>query len=157
MKKILKILAVLIAAVFIIAQFVRPDRTNPTIVQAETIQASTAVPADVQAVLTRSCSDCHSNNTVYPWYSNISPVSWYLADHIKDGRKEMNLSIWNTYTPKRKMKKLGEICEQVETAVMPIPSYLWMHNDAVLTDSDAKLLCDWATTEKAAINAANPQ
>lgn len=152
MRKALKIAAAVIVTGLILAQFFRPDRTNPPVVQAETLQSSTAVPADVQAVLARSCSDCHSNNTTYPWYSNISPFSWFLADHIEEGRREMNLSVWNTYGPEKKSKKLEEICKQVETKEMPLPSYLWLHRDAVLTESEAKLLCDWAASEKASID-----
>lgn len=144
MKKALKIAAVVVALAFVVAQFFRPDRANPPVVQAETIQASMIVPADVQAVLTRSCADCHSNNTTYPWYSNVAPFSWFLADHIEHGRREINLSVWNTYSASRKEKKLTEICEQVESGEMPLPSYLWIHRDAALSDSEKKLLCDWS-------------
>jgi len=153
MKKALKIAAAVIFIGFIIAQFFRPDRTNPSIVQAETLQSSANIPADVQNVLSRSCNDCHSNNTVYPWYSNVSPFSWFLADHIENGRAEMNLSIWNTYSASKKSKKLEEICDEVKSGAMPMPSYLWLHRDAALTESDVKLLCSWALDEKAAIDA----
>ncbi len=153
MKKALKMVAVLVFAGFLLAQFFRPDRANPAVVQVETLYASTAVPADVQAVLARSCSDCHSNETAYPWYSNVSPFSWFLADHIEHGRRELNFSVWNTYTAAQKTKKLEEICEQVEARTMPLPSYLWIHRNAALNDSDVKLLCDWATAEKAVIDA----
>ena len=149
MRKTLKILAILFVAALIVAQFFQPDRSNPAIVEVETLEASTILPADVKAVLHRSCSDCHSNNTVYPWYSNISPFSWFLAGHISDGRKEMNFSVWNTYTQKKKGKKLEEVCEKVEAKEMPLPSYLWIHRYAALSESEIKLLCDWATQEKA--------
>ncbi|MEJ7847652.1 MAG: heme-binding domain-containing protein [Pyrinomonadaceae bacterium] len=149
MKKAIKITVVLIFAGFLAAQFFRPGRTNPPVVQTETLQSSTTIPADVQTVFTRSCSDCHSNETSYPWYSNISPFSWFLAGHIEEGRRELNFSIWNTYSQSKKNKKLEEICEQVESGAMPLPSYLWIHRDAVLTDSDKKLLCDWTAAAKA--------
>jgi hypothetical protein len=156
LKKIIKIALIVIVVAFIIGQFIRPDFSNPPVVPSETLTASTEVPADVQAVLARSCNDCHSNETRYPWYSKVTPFNWFLADHIKDGRKEMNLSVWNTYTPKRKMKKLEEICEQVEQAEMPLPSYLWIHREAVMGDGDAALLCNWSKAESARIQAANP-
>ena len=149
MKKILKIAAIVVVLVFIVLQFFRPDRSNPAIIESETLEASTNLPADVKAVLQRSCSDCHSNNTTYPWYSNISPFSWFLAGHISDARQEMNFSIWNTYSPKKKSKKLEEICEKVEAGEMPLPSYLWIHRNAALSESDVRMLCDWAKQEKA--------
>lgn len=145
----------MIFAGFIVAQFFRPNRENPPIAQSETLQAATKVPADVQAILTRSCSNCHSNETSYPWYSNISPFSWFLSGHIEDGRRELNISIWNTYSPSKKSKKLEEICEQVEAGTMPLPSYLWIHRNAALIDSEPKLLCDWTAAEKALITAGN--
>ena len=147
MKKILKIGAVVLVAAFVIAQFIRPNFSNPAVVPGETLEDSTAVPAEVQMVMSRSCSDCHSNKTLYPWYSKVTPFNWLLANHSEDGRRQMNFSIWNTYTPKKKAKKLEEICEQLQAGEMPLPSYLWIHRDAVLTDYQSKLLCDWATAE----------
>lgn len=147
MKKILKIAAVLFVAAFIGLQFFRPSLSNPQIVRGETLEESTLVPADVQMIMSRSCNDCHSNKTIYPWYSNITPFNWLLADHIEDGRREVNFSVWNTYTPKRKIKKLEEICEQLEAGEMPLPSYLWIHRYAKLSDEQSKILCDWATAE----------
>jgi hypothetical protein len=151
MKRVLKIAIIVLAFLFIAAQFVRPDRTNPPINQAETLEASTAVPADVAAVMSRSCNDCHSHKTIYPWYSNVTPFNWFLANHISEARREMNFSVWNTYAPKKKAKKLEEICEQIEAGEMPLPSYLWIHRDAVLEPSQAKLLCDWAKAERSRI------
>lgn len=147
MRKILKIAAVVLVAAFVIAQFIRPNFSNPPVVPGETLEDSTPVPAEVQMVMSRSCNDCHSNKTVYPWYSQITPFNWFLANHIEDGRKEVNFSVWNTYTPKRKAKKLEEICEQLNAKEMPLPSYLWIHRDAVLSVEQSKLLCDWATAE----------
>ena len=152
-RKILKIFVVVIALAFIALQFVRPDFSNPPVVASETLAASTTVPADVQAVLTRSCSDCHSNETVYPWYSKVSPFNWFLYDHIDTGRHEMNFSQWNAYTKEKKINKLDEICEQVEAGEMPLPSYLWIHRDAVLKPEEARLLCDWAKAEGERISA----
>lgn len=156
LKKIIKIALIVVAAAFLVGQFIRPDFSNPPVVASETLSASTDVPPDVQAVLSRSCSDCHSNETRYPWYSKVTPFNWFLADHIENGRKEMNLSVWNTYTPKKKMKKLEEVCEQVEQAEMPLPSYLWIHREAVLAEGDAALLCTWAKAESARIEASSP-
>ena len=151
MKKALKIIVIVGVIAFIGIQFIRPDFTNPPVVEADTLEASMQVPEQVDAILNRSCVDCHTNKTVYPWYSKIAPVSWWLGNHISEGRRELNMSVWNTYSPKKKANKLNEICEQVESGEMPLPSYLWIHRYAVLKDGETKTLCDWANAEKAKI------
>lgn len=152
MKKALKIIVLILAAVFIAAQFYRPDRTITPIVQAETLAATTAVPENVAAILKRSCNDCHTNETVYPWYSNVALVSWAVARHIDEGRRELNFSVWNTYSQKKKGHKLDEICDQVIGSEMPHFQYLWIHGDAKLSDADKRTLCEWARAERAKIN-----
>ena len=146
-KKIIKGLLILFLVGFFLAQFIRPDFTNPPVVEADTLWETTSVPDNVKQVIVRSCGDCHSNETQYPWYSYITPSNWFLADHIDEGRHELNFSTWRSYKPETQKKKLGEICEQIEEGSMPLPSYLWIHRDAVLTAADAKLLCDWANAE----------
>src|SRR5829696_3530141 len=152
MKKIVKIVVIILVAAFVVAQFVRPNQTNPAVNAAETLEASVPVPDNVEEILKRSCNDCHSNTTSYPWYAQVSPVSWFMNDHIQEGRGELNFSIWNTYTAKRKDKKLDEICEQVKTGEMPLPSYLWIHRDAALREGDANILCDWANQTRQSIH-----
>jgi hypothetical protein len=147
MKRAIKTVVIILFTAFIVVQFLRPDFTNPPVVQSETLETAMLVPENIQAILNRSCKDCHSNETVYPWYSKIQPSAWFLDDHIKEGRKEMNLSVWNTYEAKRKKHKLEEICEQVEIKAMPLPSYLWIHRDAAMSDDEIKTLCDWTKTE----------
>ncbi len=146
--KYLKIAVVVLFVAFIAIQFYRPDFTNPPVVESENLFAGNQVPENVKAILVRSCGDCHTNETVYPWYSKISPSSWFLANHIEDGRKQLNFSIWNTDETRRKDKKLDEICEQIETKEMPLPSYLWIHWDAKLSDEEVKTLCDWSKQER---------
>jgi len=152
MPKILKYAVIGLALTFLIAQFIRPSFTNPPVNASERLEASVNVPVDVAAILKRSCSDCHTNETDYPWYSQITPVNWWLKNHIDEGRDEMNFSTWGTYTPKRKAKKLEEVCEQVESGAMPLPSYLWAHRDAVLSPDDAKLLCSWSKSVRESLN-----
>jgi hypothetical protein len=152
MKKILKIIAIILVIAFVAIQLYRPDRSNPPTVQAQTLEATANVPENVAQILTRSCNDCHTNKTVYPWYSNVSPFSWLLADHINEGRRELNFSVWNTYTAKKKRHKYDEICEQVTSGEMPHNQYLWLHREAQLSAEDKKLLCDWAAAEKAKIS-----
>ncbi|MDQ6786817.1 MAG: heme-binding domain-containing protein [Acidobacteriota bacterium] len=148
MKKIVKTVAIVLFAGFILIQFIRPDQTNPPIVQAETLETSTAIPQNVEAILQRSCNDCHTNATVYPWYSNVSPFNWLLANHINDGRNQLNFSLWNTYEDSRKRRKLDQVCEQATSSEMPLPSYLWIHRDAKLSPEDVKILCDWSDAER---------
>jgi hypothetical protein len=155
MKKALKIIVIVLAVLFIAIQFYRPDMTNPPVVTEQTLEAATQVPEPVEKILNRSCSDCHTNNTLYPWYSKISPSSWFLANHIKEGRRELNFSEWATYETRRKRRKLDAVCEQAETREMPLPSYLWIHWDAKLSDEEIKTLCDWAKAESARLETAD--
>ncbi len=148
----MKLVVILIAAAFIAVQFFRPDFTNPSVNQAETLEAAVSVPENVEAILTTSCKDCHSNATRYPWYANIQPTAYFLADHIKDGRRHLNFSVWNTYETRRKKQKLDEICEQAESREMPLPSYLWIHRSAKLSDEQIKTLCDWSKQEQDRLN-----
>ena len=151
MKKALKIIAIVLVVAFLGIQLVRHDFTNPPVNQAETLFAASEIPENVKTILSRSCADCHSNETVLPWYSKIQPSAWFLKGHIDEGRRELNLSVWKTYEPRRQRKKLGEICEQVKERQMPLPSYLWIHWDAKLSDADIKTLCDWTEAESTKI------
>lgn len=147
MKKVLKFIAIIVVFVIIGMQFFQIDKTNPPINSAETLEASTQVPENIQAIFKRSCDDCHSNKTIYPFYSYIAPISWKLDEHIKDGRKKMNFSVWQTYENRKKRKKLEEICEEIETNEMPMSQYLIVHWDAKLSDDDKKIICDWTKSE----------
>ncbi len=149
MKKSLKIIVIGVFAIFIIFQFIRPARNNPAVTKAETLESAVEVPENVEAILARSCVDCHTNKTNYPWYSNVTPFNWFLARHIDEGRRELNFSVWNTYEKRRKNRKLEQICEQISDRKMPLPSYLWIHRNAELSDNDIKILCDWTIREKA--------
>lgn len=148
MKKIIKIVFLGAIVGFIGIQFFQPARTNPPVIQAETLEATADVPDEVRKILRRSCNDCHSHQTVYPWYAYVAPFSWQVVEHIEVGRDELNFSKWGTYSAKKKDRKLEEICEEVESGRMPHNQYLWIHRDAVLTEQDVELLCNWAKNEK---------
>ncbi len=139
----------ILIGLFLVAQLIRPDLSNPPVDQAQTLAAIDRPPGDVDLILTRSCNDCHSNNTQYPWYSKITPSNWFLANHITDGRRHLNFSEWGTYSAKKRAKKYEEICEMVTSREMPLPSYLWLHGEAALSDQEIKTLCDWANAEAA--------
>lgn len=117
--------------------------------QSKTLQATTQVSAEVQTIFEHSCYDCHSSQTRWPWYSNFAPVSWLLADHIKDGREELSFSEWGTYPPKKAGKKLEEICKMVGESKMPLKSYLIIHRDSVMSEADKQAVCNWTKLELA--------
>jgi len=144
MRKWLKRIAVVLAVMFVVAQFVRPDMTNPPVDP----QLEYRAPAHIQPILDRSCNDCHSNRTRWPWYSQISPVSWWLKDHIDEGRHELSFSEFGSYAPKKAAHKMEEVCEMVEKGAMPLREYLWGHPSARLSDADKQALCEWATGEE---------
>lgn len=148
MKRALKIFVLFVFTGFIVIQFFRVDFTNPSVNQAETLESAAEVPENVRMILQRSCKDCHSHETAFPWYSKIQPSAWFLAGHIEDGRRELNFSVWNTYDARRKRRKLDEICEQIESRLMPLPSYLWIHRNANLSNEEIKILCDWTNLER---------
>jgi hypothetical protein len=149
-----KWLFVVLLVVVIGMQFVRPSRANPPIEASKTVDATGKVPADVQAILARSCNDCHSHATKWPWYTNIAPISWSIADHVEDGRKELNFSLWGDYKTRRQEHKLEELCEQVREAEMPLKNYLWLHWEAKLSDADRQRLCEWSSAWRQEILAA---
>ncbi len=100
-------------------------------------------PENVQAILKRSCFDCHSNHTTFPWYSNIAPVSWFTKHHVEEGREHMNFSIWEKYDDEKKLKYLEKIPKAIKSK-MPLPSYLLIHKEAKLSEADKKALTTWA-------------
>jgi hypothetical protein len=147
-KKILKWTAIVLASGFIIIQLVRPARTNPATDASRTIQSHIEVPANVDAILKRACNDCHSNETKWPWYSNIAPVSWLVNHDVNEGRRHLNFSEWGSYDERRADKKLDEIEEEVEHGGMPLPIYVSMHPEAKLSDEDRRIIHDWAKGER---------
>jgi len=101
-------------------------------------------PEKIQAILKRSCFDCHSSHTKFPWYSSVAPVSWFTKYHVKEGREHMNFSTWNSYSDEKKLKYLQKIPKAIKSK-MPLPSYLIIHKEAKLSDADKKAITDWAT------------
>lgn len=146
-RKILKWTAIALAAVFAALQFIRPARTNPPVDESRVIQAHMRVTPEVTAILDRSCNDCHSNQTRWPWYSNVAPVSWFVVNHVNVGRREMNFSDWAQYDSEHQKGLLKDICQEVKSGAMPMSSYLRLHSEAKLTTEDVKVLCDWANNE----------
>lgn len=138
--------------VLVIAQFIQPSKNNGIASPATDISHALAVPDTIMGILKTSCYDCHSNHTEYPWYSRITPVNWWLKNHIDDGKHELNFSEFSTYNAKRKNKKLEELAEQIEKKEMPLKSYALIHTNSRLNDDQRKQLIDWAKAEREKIS-----
>ncbi len=146
MKTILKAASLIIGVGVVAMQFIaRPDRVNPVEDPRVALSSRFHVPPGVQAILDRSCNDCHSNRTVWPWYSSVAPVSWFVASDVEEGRRHLNFSEWGTYPVKRQAAKLEMISAEVDKGDMPMKSYVLMHANAALSEADKDTLCDWAS------------
>ena len=127
---------------FLAIQLVPVDRSNPHVDPAHSIYSSPP-PAEVSAVFQRSCKNCHSDETAWPWYSYVAPVSWVVANDVHQARKAFNLSRWGTYSDQRKEDKLEEICEQVTKGDMPDRKYAIFHREARVTAQERDAVCQW--------------
>lgn len=137
------------AGVALVAIQVFPvDRSNPPENGPLIIQ-----DAQVADIFQRACADCHTNQTVWPWYSKVAPVSWWVADHVNEGRSHLNLSEWAALTPRRQDHALEEIAEVVEEGEMPLASYVRGHPEAKLTEAENQALIRWANAQRAALGA----
>ena len=143
MKKVRWILFTLVALV-LVAQVFRPERTNPASDPLHAFAADTTVPASVRAALERSCSDCHSNMTRWPWYSAVTPVNYFIARDVRDGRRHLNLSEWMRMSPVRRGHAYENIADEVSHGEMPPANYLIMHVWAKLTDDEVRAVTEWA-------------
>lgn len=128
------------------AQLVRPDMTNPPEDPARTITAKLNVPPETAALMFSACGDCHSNRTAWPWYAQITPVNWWIAGHVEEGREELNLSDWDL-TGDESRKKLGHIIEELVEDAMPPAYYRPMHPSNQLTQAQRTSLADWFKAE----------
>jgi hypothetical protein len=140
----IKKIAYLLLAALVIIQFIRPARNISTTESANHISKKYTVPASTNGILEKACYDCHSNNTVYPWYANIQPVGFWLDDHVKEGKGELNFSEFLTYSPKKARNKMKKVVEEVKEGGMPLDSYTWIHKNAILTQEEKTELTTWA-------------
>ncbi|MFN0081567.1 MAG: heme-binding domain-containing protein [Ferruginibacter sp.] len=156
MKIFFKRLLIILLIAFIAIQFIRPAKNISDAAQPNDISTKYAIPADVQATLKASCYDCHSNNTKYPWYNNIQPVAWFLADHVKEAKKELNFNEFASYKIGKQYRKLEEINGEVQDEEMPIESYTFIHGDAKLTELQKAGIKAWVNSLRDSIKAQYP-
>ena len=146
--KIFRWLVIIGFGLFLIAQFIRPAKTNPVADPSLAIESHVQVDSRVAGILDRSCNDCHSNKTRWPWYSHVAPVSWFVIDHVNVGRSELNFSEWGSYNRRDQDGKLRQICREVTNGAMPLSSYTPMHAGSELSADDVITLCDWTDAER---------
>jgi hypothetical protein len=142
-------------ALFVIAQFINPEKNESEFVPESDFITLEQPPQHLADIMKTSCYDCHSNNTIYPWYDRITPVNFWVTDHIKHGKKHLNFSEWDSYSAKKKVHKLDEFIEMIEDKEMPLASYTLTHQDAKLSDADIAELTNWVTLVKIKIEVAN--
>tara|TARA_R110002126_G_scaffold249004_1_gene391937 strand:+ start:1161 stop:1616 length:456 start_codon:yes stop_codon:yes gene_type:complete len=146
--KIVKIIAWVALIAFVIIQFFPTDKNERYTIPETDFMMFNKVPSKIENQLKVSCYDCHSNNTVYPWYSKVQPAAWFLEDHIKEGKKELNFNEWSDYSDRRKKSKLRSIIKQIESGEMPMDSYTLIHKDAILSENDKKVVIAFITKLK---------
>lgn len=142
--KILKSIGLILLVIFIIAQFFGPERNEGDMASIDSFYKETQPPQNVKMILQESCTDCHSDVTRYPWYNNITPINYWLAEHVADGKKHFNMSKWDDYATKKKDHKFEELIEMVEDKEMPFESYTYTHSEAKLSDEQIKSVIAWA-------------
>ena len=136
-------LAVLVVAIVLVIQVIPVERNVSTVPPGQSFEKTEKVPANVAAILKVSCYDCHSNNTRYPWYSVLQPGAWFMEQHIKKGKEELNFDEFNNYSKRRKKAKIKSIISQSEKDEMPLKSYRMMHGNARLSADEKKELLDF--------------
>lgn len=139
-----KKIALVCLIIFLVIQFIRPARNTGSAFGGDDITHSVNVPENVKSILVASCYDCHSDHTEHMWYENIQPLGWWIGNHISEGKRELNFSVFNTYKDKRKAHKFEEIAEMVEKDEMPMSSYTIVHSSAKLSKEQKDLLIQWA-------------
>ncbi|KAA0230168.1 cytochrome C [candidate division KSB1 bacterium] len=153
MTSLFKKAGIVLLAALVIVQFLGPAKTNPPVEEGRTLAANLTTPPEIQTLLKRACADCHSHETAWPWYSHVAPASWFVINHVNDGRRHLNFSDWAKYTPKQASHKLEEIEDLVKRREMPLQSYLLLHSShAQLSDQDIQTLSGWAKDARSVLD-----
>ena len=141
--------------VFIAIQFLQPTKNESNRILDSEISKIVSTPDSVLYILKDACFDCHSNNTIYPWYSNVQPVGWLLVRHIRKGREELNFSEFGSYTPRRQLSKLTGIANSISDGIMPLSSYKLMHKNSILSTYEKEQLIKWAQQARDSLSVKN--
>ena len=139
MARIVNIIFIIVFLILLGIQFIPINKTNPIITQ--DIQA----PAEVKSILRNSCYNCHSNETKWPWYSELAPVSWMIVNDVNDARKKLNFSSWDKISFEKKEELKKDIWDEVRQDEMPLSLYLYLHPDAKLDLSQKNMIKKWIT------------
>mgnify|MGYP003545105532 FL=1 len=153
MKKIIKKILFIGLIIFLLMQLYQPAR-NESFEQDITANFTKVynVPKNVEAILRTSCYDCHSNNTNYPWYSNVQPVGFFMEHHIKEAKEDLNFDEWGKYSKRKQENKLDRIVKQIKSDEMPLASYTLIHKNARLTTVQKEEIMDWLSKIKDSIS-----
>jgi len=135
-----KIILLAVLVILVAIQFVPVERSNPPATQ------KLKMPADVAKIMKRSCFDCHSNETVWPWYSYVAPVSWLIADDVEEGRHKMNFSEWDHLKPRKQRKRLDKCVEEIEEGEMPLEPYQVLHSNTKVSEAELAVIKNWVDT-----------
>ena len=141
--KVLKIIAIILLLAFMGIQFIPTTRNQIDIVPSTDLMEVYDVPEKVDVIFKTSCYDCHSNNTAYPWYNKIQPVSWIMEGHINEAKAELNFNEFGSYSERRQKSKFKSILSQVKDGEMPLASYTWIHREAKISENEKKVLEEW--------------
>jgi len=150
-KKIVLVLVVLFAVI----QVVRPTKNNSANTQKD-ISTLYPMPPEVKVIVNKACADCHTNNTNYPFYTNIQPIAYWLEDHVKDGKRHFNFNDFASYKIAKQNHKLEEVIEQIKEGEMPLYSYTLIHKEARLTDAEKETLTNWCQSIMDSLKATYP-
>jgi cbb3-type cytochrome oxidase cytochrome c subunit len=143
MKRIIKIIGVVLVTIFIMIQFIPRDHNENRTKPVNDIAKVYPVPGNADAILKRSCYDCHSNHTNYPWYAQVQPFRYMLDGHIRGGKAELNFDEFGTYSSRKQRSRLRAIGESLDEDSMPLPSYTMIHRSAMLSKEDKLQLANW--------------
>lgn len=130
--------------ILIVIQFFRPEKNQSTQVLSSDVEKIYSTPSNVHSILEKACYDCHSNNTVYPWYFNIQPVAWWMNNHIEEGKHRINFSDFGSDPIRWQYKKMESAMKEIKEGGMPLDSYTWIHKNAILTSDEKQTLLNWA-------------
>lgn len=141
--KIVKIIALILLVAFVGIQFIPTNLNQTNSVPKTDFLVVNNTPKNIGKLVQESCYDCHSNNTKYPWYNKIQPAAWFLEDHIRDGKAELNFNEWNTLSNRRKASKLRSVIKQIESDKMPLDSYTLIHKEAVFSQAEKAMVINY--------------